>query len=110
MPSPAQAKNHASADSAPLSTLLSQLLIAFTIEFDNEFEQQMPHRTTSFASATDRGPWLGSMVLWVNLLRLVPEGGITVGELRRQARTEMIQLQGMERWGHIIVTPNPGDS
>jgi DNA-binding MarR family transcriptional regulator len=110
MPSPAQAKNHASADSPPLSTLLSQLLIAFTIEFDNEFEQQMPHRTTSFASATDRGPWLGSMVLWANLLRLVPEGGITVGELRRQARTEMIQLQGMERWGHIIVTPNPGDS
>ena len=30
----------------PLSTLLSQALVAFTIEFDNEFEHQMPHRTT----------------------------------------------------------------
>ena len=29
----------------PLSALLSQVLVAFTIECDNEFEPQMPHRT-----------------------------------------------------------------
>ena len=30
----------------PLCTLLSQLLVAFTIEFDNEAEHRIPHRTT----------------------------------------------------------------
>ncbi len=30
----------------PLAAVVSQLLVAFTIEFDNEFEHQMPHRTT----------------------------------------------------------------
>jgi len=29
-----------------LSTWLSQTLVAFTIEFDNEFEHRMPHRTS----------------------------------------------------------------
>jgi hypothetical protein len=29
-----------------LSGLLSQALVAFTIEFDNESERQVPHRTT----------------------------------------------------------------
>src|SRR5271165_5550561 len=89
------------ADSWPLSTLLSQLLIAFTIEFDNEFEHRMPHRTTSFGSTSARGSWLGSMVLWANGMRLIPETGITVGELERQARTDKLQLPGLERWGYI---------
>ena len=31
----------------PLATLLSQVLVAYTIEFDNEFERLMPHRTTT---------------------------------------------------------------
>src|SRR5580658_808460 len=35
------------ADCLPLSALLSQALVAFTIEFDNEFEHQAPHRTTN---------------------------------------------------------------
>jgi DNA-binding MarR family transcriptional regulator len=109
MPSRTQPKDHVPPDSPPLSTLLSQPLIAFTIEFDNEFEHRMPHRTTSFASAADRGPWLGSMVLWANGMRLVPEEGITVAELERQARTDKIQLAGLERWGYVFVTPDPAD-
>ena len=32
----------------PLSALLSQVLVAFTIECDNEFEPQMPHRTSNY--------------------------------------------------------------
>src|SRR5271163_5344791 len=104
MPSRIQPKDRP-ADDLPLSTLISQLLIAFTIEFDNEFEHRMPHRTTSFASEADRGPWLGSMVLWANAMRLVPEEGITVAELERQARTDKIQLAGLERWGYVFVTP-----
>jgi hypothetical protein len=38
----------------PLSALVSQVLVAFIIEFDNEFERQMPHRTT------DRGKMHGT--------------------------------------------------
>ena len=30
----------------PLPTLLSHVLVAFTIEFDNEAERQIRHRTT----------------------------------------------------------------
>jgi DNA-binding MarR family transcriptional regulator len=88
------------------------VLIAHTIEFDNEFEQRMPHRTTSFGSAGDRihGAWLGSMVLWANGMRLVPDQGITIGELERQARTDKLQLPGLERWGYIVIAPDPSDS
>ena len=32
----------------PLSALLSQVLVAFTIECDNESEPQMPHRTSNY--------------------------------------------------------------
>jgi hypothetical protein len=31
----------------PLSALASQALVAFVVELDNEFEHQMPHRTTN---------------------------------------------------------------
>ncbi len=98
------------ANSPPLSTLLSQLLIAFTIEFDNEFEHRSPHRTTIFGVTAQRGPWLGSMVLWANAMRLVPEEGISVAELQNQARTESVHLNGLERWGYIVVAPDPTDT
>ena len=45
----------------PLSALLSKALVAFTIECDNEFEHQMPHRT-SHHGATGQGPWLVSIM------------------------------------------------
>jgi hypothetical protein len=32
----------------PLPTLLSHALVAFTIEFDNEFEHQVPHHRGGF--------------------------------------------------------------
>jgi hypothetical protein len=49
----------------PLSTLLSQVLVAFTIEFDNESERLMQHRTTNHGSTNGagQGPWLVSMVM-----------------------------------------------
>jgi hypothetical protein len=48
-----------------LSELLSQALVAFTIEFDNEFEHLMPHRTSGddTASEADSAPWLVSMAM-----------------------------------------------
>ena len=85
----------------PLSTSLSQVLIAFTIEFDNEFD----HRLT----AVDAGRRLPiSMVMWSNFMRFVGDG-ITVGELPGAAgipksRT-LSTLGGMERWRYVFVSP-----
>ena len=62
----------------PLSVLLSQALVAFTVEFDNEFEHRMPHGTTVGRSAEGpRGPWLASQVMWSNVLRYVEPDGVT---------------------------------
>ena len=95
----------------PLPTLLSQVLVAFTIEFDNEFEHQMPHRTTNHDSTTGsrQGPWLVSLVMWSNYMRFVGEKGMRVREMEYLARTKT-NLNGMERWGYIVVEPDPADS
>lgn len=87
----------------PLSTPLSQLLIALTIEFDNEFD----HRLTE-ADLGHRLPI--SMVMWTNFMRFVGVG-ITVGELPAVAgipksRT-LSTLGGMERWRYVFVSPRP---
>lgn len=92
----------------PLCTLLSQVLVAFTIEFDNEFEHQMPHRTTNHGSTNPSGPWLVSLVMWSNCMRFVGEQGVTVGELEALARTPT-NLNGMQRWGYVVVAPDPAD-
>ena len=82
----------------PLSTLLSQALIAYTIELDNEFE----HR---FVQAGGRARVV-SLVMWSNFLRFVGDG-ITVGELPGVAglpKSRMLStLGGMERWRYIAV-------
>ena len=78
------------------------MLVAFTIEFDNEFEHQMPHRTTIGGG---QGPWLVSMVMWFNCLRFVEDGGISAQELERRARTPT-NLNGMQRWRHIVIGPD----
>ena len=46
-------------DMLPLPTLLSAALVAFTIEFDNEFEHRMVHRTTTGwpPARAQGGPW-----------------------------------------------------
>lgn len=95
----------------PVSALLSFALVAFTIEFDNEAEHRLPHRTTRHgrsAGAAD-GPWLISMVMWLNCLRFVPEEGVTVRELERLARTRT-NWDGMRRWGYIFFEPDPADN
>ena len=98
-----------SAPSAPhpgtlsLSALLSQALVAFTIEFDNEAEHRLPHRTTDHgASIHGDGAWLVSLVMWENCLRHVTDQPITVGELETRARTGT-NLDGMRRWGYITI-------
>ena len=93
----------------PLPTLLSQALIAFTIELDNEFEHRMPHSTTRHGSSLVRPsePWLASMAMWSTCMRFVREKGTTVRELRSLARTGT-NLDGMRRWGYIVIEPGPG--
>ncbi|MFZ0787700.1 MAG: MarR family winged helix-turn-helix transcriptional regulator [Candidatus Acidiferrales bacterium] len=94
----------------PLPTLLSHALVAFTIEFDNEAEHQLPHRTTEHGATPGavHSPWLVSMVMWTNCMQFVGEEGVTVGELERLARTTT-NLNGMERWRYIDVAPDPAD-
>jgi DNA-binding MarR family transcriptional regulator len=90
----------------PLPTLLSQVLVAFTIELDNEFEQQMPHRTTRRSPGGSRGgPWLVSLVMWSNLMRFVGIDGVRVGELQDGGGN----LAGMERWGYVVAAPDSAD-
>ena len=89
----------------PLSALLSQVLVAFTIELDNEFEREMPHRTTDHGGSR-HDPWLVSLVMWQNCLRWVGKDGLRIAELAALAKT-LTNLNGMERWGYIDVEPGP---
>jgi methyltransferase (TIGR00027 family) len=85
----------------PLSALLSQALVALTIEIDNEAEHRLPHRTTNYGARGD-GPWLTSLAMFENCLRFVTDQPITVGELEILARTGT-NLDGMRRWGYITI-------
>ena len=71
----------------PLPTLLSQSLVAFTIEFDNEAEHRMPHRTTRYNDPGLRGPWLVSMAMWLNCMQYLTGEPVPVSELEQRART-----------------------
>jgi hypothetical protein len=98
---------------AHLSTLLSQALVAFTIEFDNEAEHRLPHSTTLFGKSGGepnslRAPWLVSMAMYFNCLRYVGEQGIRLKEMARLARTGT-NLDGMRRWGYVYFAPDPAD-
>ncbi len=95
----------------PLPTLLSHALVAFTIEFDNESEHQLPHRTTNHGSTPGalHAPWLVSLAMWDNCMRFVGKHGVRVGDLELLARTKT-NLNGMERWGYVVVEPDPADT
>ena len=93
----------------PLTTLLSQALLAFTIEFDNEFEHLMPHRTASGPSIRlGDGPWLVSGAMWWNFMQYVPADGVPLREVEVPAR--IANLAGLERWRYIVVGHDPADS
>jgi DNA-binding MarR family transcriptional regulator len=89
----------------PLPALLSVPFVAFTIEADNELEQMVAHRTTSFGTTGERGAvWLTSMAMWFNCLRPLATAGesLSVAELGARARMET-NLDGMRRWGYITI-------
>jgi methyltransferase (TIGR00027 family) len=90
-------------ESLTISALLSQALVALTIELDNEAEHRLPHRTTDHGAAEHGdGAWLISLAMFENCLRFVTDQPITVGELEALARTGT-NLDGMRRWGYITI-------
>ena len=96
----------------PLSALLSQVLVAFTVEFDNEAEHQMPHWTTDYgpaAGASRKSAWLVSLAMYANCMQFIPEEGIRVIDLVRLARTKT-NFPGMLRWGYITIRRDPSDA
>ena len=88
---------------ALLSRLLSQTLVAFTIELDNEFELQL--------SKTWASPFKISLVMWSNFLRFVRATGTPVSEIVTRSCTPAEAVRsvvgGMERWGYISVDHDP---
>jgi DNA-binding MarR family transcriptional regulator len=95
----------------PLFSLLSFVLVAFTIEFDNEAERRIPHYTTASQRPGDTRErvWLTSLAMYLNCMKWVPEEGIRVRELVDRARTEP-NLPGMLRWGYITIASDPADT
>jgi DNA-binding MarR family transcriptional regulator len=89
----------------PLATLLSHALVAFTIELDDEFERRMPHRTSAKRASSRGDPWLVSLAMWSTCMRFVPDAGVTVRELEQRARTTT-NLNGMQRWGYVVIGPD----
>jgi DNA-binding MarR family transcriptional regulator len=87
----------------PLSALLSQVLVAFTVEFDNEFERRM-------CDAGYPGARL-SLVVWANLMRFLATEALSVRDLAARASTPADQMKSalgcLERWGFIVLQSGP---
>jgi DNA-binding MarR family transcriptional regulator len=84
----------------PLSALLSQILVAYTVELDSEFERRM---------LESRSAARLSLVVWLNALRFLAEGPVSVRMLAsRSLATEgqdKALLGCLERWGFILLQP-----
>jgi hypothetical protein len=87
----------------PLSTPFSQVVIAFTIELDNEFERRL--------RKAGGGARVTSLTMWSNLLRFVGDG-ITVRELVAAVglprASVLSRVGGIERWGYVSVGASTG--
>jgi hypothetical protein len=90
--------------SLPLSTLLGQVVVALTIELDNEFERRLQE--------AGGGARVTSLTMWSNLLRFVGEG-ITVRELVAAVglpkSSVLSRVGGVERWRYVSVGPATGN-
>jgi DNA-binding MarR family transcriptional regulator len=100
----------------PLPTALSWALVAFIIEFDNEFEHRMPHKTTRHGTTGGLAhpPWLVSMAMWAHCMRHVPPDGIAAGELARRSgltakSLQMVVKRMSQWWGYLSVTAGLAD-
>jgi hypothetical protein len=75
-----------------LSALLSQILVAFTVEFDNEFERRM-------GEAGYPGARL-SLVVWATVMRFLGESPVLVRDIAAEIKPE---LGCLERWGFVVL-------
>ncbi len=99
-----------------LAEQLSVLLVAYTIEYDNEFEHRMPNKTSAFGSggpaevattssgADIKRTWLTSKVMWANFMRYVPPDGVPLERVKYLPAN----LAGLDRWGFISVRDPDG--
>ena len=101
----------------PLSALLSWALVAFTIEFDNEFEHLAPHRTSVHGRAprSPERPWLVSMVMYAKFLRFVTDEGISIRDMQRQTQIPAAELRVWltrlaKWWNYITIQPGAASS
>jgi DNA-binding MarR family transcriptional regulator len=89
----------------PLSAWLSQALVAFTVEIDNQFERRM-------GEAGYRGARL-SLVVWSNLMRFLAEGAQPVRDLAALAlapeKQVKFELGCLERWGIVTLWADAAD-
>jgi len=90
-----------SAPLKPLSALLSQVWVAYTVELDCEFERRMLQKQS-------RGARL-SLVIWLNALRFLADGPVSVRTLSSRALAAEDQgaapLGCLERWGIVLLQP-----
>lgn len=99
-----------------LPTLLSQALIAYTIEFDDEAEKRIPHGTTvgGLAGMRAGGVWLTSQVMWTNFIRHINSQGRPVREVQALAclseKAIKSRLHHLEWWAYVIFAPDPKDA
>lgn len=81
------------------------MLVAFTIELDNQFELRM-------SDAGHSGARL-SLMLWSNLMRFLTEEGVTVRTLAAQALAPenqvKFELGCLERWGFVALRADSSD-
>ena len=85
----------------PLSALLSQILVAYTVELDGEFELRMLQTVCRSARL--------SLVVWLNLLQFVADGPMSVRVLAARALTSEAGVTAwlgcLERWGVVVLQP-----
>ena len=85
----------------PLSALLSQTLVAYTVEIDGEFERCMLQ--------TQSGSARLSLVIWLNVLRFLADGPVSVRTLAARALPAEADAKAvlgcLERWGVVALQP-----
>ena len=83
-----------SAPHKPLSALLSQILVAYSVEVDCEFQRSMLQTQSRSARL--------SLVIWLNVLQFLADGPVSVQTLASRALIAeagaTAGLGGLERW------------
>jgi hypothetical protein len=91
------------ASNVPLSALLSQALIAFTLEFDHEFG----------ARCKIGGPSASTLAMWSNVMRFLGEEEVDERQLPGVSGVSKGTIHSMvaclERHGWVVVETEPAD-